>query len=354
MYEELLKMTIKEDITIKDALKRMDSVGKKVLFVVGDDHKLFGTVTDGDVRRWILKDGSLLGKVSQIYNKTPKIVKEDYSLALVRKMMLSERIESIPVINADGKLVKSLLWDSVFSEHDKKNGLNLKLPVVIMAGGRGERLDPFTRILPKPLIPLGEKPIVELIMDNFAEYGCSSFYLVLNYKAKMIQAYFEGGNTDYNINYICEDRVCGTIGGLSLAAEKLDAQNIFVSNCDILVKTDYSDILNFHTSSGYDMTLVGCIQHLSVPYGVLEMQNGGDLCNIIEKPEYDLLVNTGMYILKREVIEHIPKNVEYDFTDLINKIRSLNGKVGIYPITQQSWIDIGQMREYNNVLKKFE
>lgn len=354
MNDNIELLLVKDDVVIKEALKRMGEAGEKILFVVDGDHKLLGTITDGDIRRWILGEGSLLANVGQLYNRSPKYVKIGYDISLARKVMIDEKIEALPVVNEAHKLVDMLLWNNIFAGDVRPKRSKLTLPVLVMAGGKGTRMDPFTRILPKPLIPLGDKPIIEIILDSFSSYGCDDFYLTLNYKGKMIQSYFDNAECKYNIKFIWEDKPCGTAGGIKLAADDIDAPNIFVSNCDILVKADYNDICNFHKEKGNDITIVGSMKYFTVPYGVLALKNGGTLSEITEKPEYDFLVNTGMYIIKKNIVEYIPADTVFDFPELIRKVKAAGGKIGVYPIGQHAWIDVGQWQEYHTAIKEFE
>ncbi len=354
MNGKLEKFLVSNKSTVKEAIKRMDDTGEKILFAVDANDKLCGAITDGDIRRWILKEGSISENIARMYNASPQMVHEHYDEKSVRKMMISKRIGGLPVVDKNHHVVDIIFATDLLSGHLRKRKSNLNVPVLVMAGGKGTRLDPFTKILPKPLIPLGDKPIVEVIMDRFAEFGCHDFYLTVNYKGKMIQSYFDNSDCKHNIHYVWEDVPYGTGGSIRLAAPKIKAPHIFISNCDIMIKGDYNDIFNFHTSKKNDITIIGSMQHVSVPYGVLEMRNGGILHDIIEKPEYDLLVNTGFYLIKREVIKLIPKNTKFDFTDLIKKVKQQGGNVGIYPVSQQSWVDIGQWQEYHNAIKALE
>lgn len=348
------KLLIRDSLNVKETLKQMGLAGAKILFVVDEQGRLIGTVSDGDIRRWILRDGSLLDGVGKVYNRSPKYVGQKYSVEDVKTIMLGEKIDAIPVLDENRTLVDVLLWNEVFSGAIKPKPQLLNIPVLVMAGGKGTRMDPFTRILPKPLIPLGEKPVIEVILDNFAEYGCKEFCLTLNYKGKMIQSYFDSSECGHNVRFVWEDKPCGTAGGIRLASREMNAPHFFVSNCDILIKADYHDIYNLHISNCNDITIVGSMKHFIVPYGVLEVKNGGFLSGISEKPEYDFLVNTGMYVVKREVIEHIPEDTKYDFTELIEKVRSNGGKIGVYPVGQHSWVDIGQWQEYHEAIKNFD
>jgi len=348
------KLLIKNKISIKEAIRLMDEAGEKILFFVDNENKLLGTLTDGDIRRWILKDGSLQDDISKVYKKTPLKINKGYDLEVAKKTMTERKVDALPVVDEDNKIVDVLIWTSIFKGNNKQQQAQLGIPVVIMAGGKGTRLDPFTKILPKPLIPFGDKPIIEIIMDRFSDYGCNDFYLTVNYKGKMIQAYFDSNELAYKVTYLWEDNPYGTAGSLKLAKNHIKTKHLFVSNCDILIKADYSDIYQFHLQNDNDITVIGSMQHFSIPYGVLEMKTGGSLASIIEKPEYDLFVNTGLYLIKKEVINQVPANVKYDFPELMLKIKNNNGKVGIYPVSQQSWIDIGQWQEYHNAVNKLE
>jgi len=214
-----------------------------------------------------------------------------------------------------------------------------------MAGGKGTRLAPFTNIVPKPLIPVGDKSMIELIMAEFEKYKMLDFYVSVNYKASMIKAYFEDVDHNYNVKYIDEDSPLGTAGALKFVENEFD-NTFFVSNCDIIIKADYSEIYNFHVQGNYDITLVASMQHYQIPYGICELSKEGELLQIKEKPEYDFLVNTGMYLLEPKVLKLIPENKFYHITNLIEDIKKNGGKVGVFPVSEKSWIDVGQMEEY--------
>lgn len=353
MNDIIKKYCVSEHVTIKDALKQIGVAAVKMVFIVDTQDKLVGSVSDGDVRRWLLNGESLTENVSRIYNHYPKTVTEPYDVQDIKQLMLKYRIEVIPVVKND-ILVDVLLWSDVFSGMAHHHEAKLNVPVLVMAGGKGTRMDPFTRILPKPLIPLGDKPIIEIILDNFSSFGCSDFLVTLNYKGKMIQSFFDSAESSYPIRFFWEEKPCGTAGGIRLAKEAIAADDFFVSNCDVLVKADYNDIYHFHTENNNDITIVGSMKHFTIPYGVLELKNGGVLQNIIEKPEYDFLVNTGMYVIRKKVIDAIPENEKFDFPQLIEKVQQLGGKVGVYPIGQHAWIDIGQWQEYHEAIKSFE
>ncbi|MCK5579885.1 MAG: NTP transferase domain-containing protein [Candidatus Omnitrophica bacterium] len=353
MTKEVKKFLINQHSTIKQAMKQLCHAGEKELFVVDEDIRLVGALSDGDIRKWILKGGGLEDSVDKIYNGNPKFVAGDYEIEDVQKMMVDLKIESIPVVNQDKKVEEVFTWDEVLGGKIRKHREALDIPVVIMAGGKGTRLDPYTRILPKALIPVGEKPIVEVIMDKLNEYSVSDFLISINHKSRMIKSYFEEMHDKYKIGYIEEKQALGTAGSLKLLGRKVKDETL-VTNCDVIIDTDYAELVKFHREREYDLTLVATCHHYQVPYGVCEIENGGSLKNLQEKPEYDLLVNAGMYVINKKIFGLIPKNQVFNFTDLIAKAREENYKVGVFPINEKDWIDVGQWEEYRKSIKKLE
>jgi NDP-sugar pyrophosphorylase family protein len=279
----------------------------------------------------------------------PLYTKED-----ARKIFANPMIMKIPVLK-NGELIEVLLKEEFLSGEGQANFKKEKidLPVVIMAGGKGARLDPFTKILPKPLIPIGDKSIIEVIMDNYAEYGMSEFFLSVNHKAKMVKAYFEEFSKNYHISYIEEDQPLGTAGALKLLEHKMRTP-FFVSNCDVLIKADYSHVYKYHVEEKCIMTLVASMQHHVMPYGVCEIDAEHSLKRIVEKPEYDFLINTGVYVCDLDVLSFIPKRTLFNMTDLIRVLKEGGKKIGVYPILQNSWMDVGQWEEYRKTLKVIE
>lgn len=354
--ERLKKVLVDSKITLKQALRKMDDSAEKILFVVDNHNRLLGTVTDGDIRRWILKGRSLKARITGAMNKNPVFLKNEYTLQEAKKIMLARKIECIPIVDTNQRIISAIWWLDLFNGETKKIK-RIDVPVVIMAGGQGMRLSPFTRILPKPLIPIGEKPIIELIMEKFIHYGCRQFYLLLNYKANIIKAYFsesllqDDNLRGININYVEETHPLGTAGGLSLLKEI--KTSFFVSNCDILVEADYADILDFHRKNKNKITMAVCMKHYTIPYGICEIFNNGALKRVKEKPEYDFLVNTGLYVLEPQILKSIPANKVYHMTDLVNDTLKKRKKIGVYPISEKSWLDMGQWEELHQMLKKF-
>lgn len=350
--EKLKKILASPQLPIKQALRLMEETGGKILFIKDSRHKLLGTVSDGDIRRWILENKSLSRSVSAAMNKNPISLKVGYSIDEAKNLMVTNRIECVPVLDNNDRIVSAIWWTELF-ETKPKTHKTLNMPVIIMAGGEGKRLAPFTKILPKPLMPIGDKPIAEIIIERFAEYGCREFYLSVNYKSNLIKAYFSDFKHDYKINYLIEDKPLGTAGSLHMLKDKIH-DTFCVSNCDVLIEADYADIMEFHKANYNKITLVGSVKHYTIPYGVCKIKSGGGLKSIDEKPEYDFLVNTGMYILEPETLNLIPAGKLYHITDLINKYLKIGAKVGVYPISEKFWLDMGQWEELQDMLKRFE
>ena len=346
---------ITENASLKDAMKKMDKAGAKNLFVIDADKKLLGALTDGDIRRWILKKGGNIKEgleegLGNVYNRTPYFVTENYDKNEVKEIMLKHRIERVPVTAEDKEIVDVLFWENIFGEKTLVLKKQLDIPVVIMAGGKGTRLDPFTRILPKPLIPIGEKAIIDIIMDKFADYGIKDFYVSINHKAKMIKSYFEETSPPYSISYIEENLPLGTAGSLKFLKGEIE-DSVMVSNCDIIVDCDYAEVVQFHNVNKYDITIVGSFRHFTIPYGICEIEKDGLLKSMTEKPEYDFLVNTGMSVLHKDVLKLIPENQKFHITDLVKKVKEKGGKVGVFSISEKSWKDVGELKEYRKTVR---
>ena len=351
------KLLISDDISIIDAFKRLDETAGKALLVVGAENILLGSLTDGDIRRYLLSGNRLEDNISGAFKRNPIfILDEEYSVETARKILLRYKLSLLPIVDKTHRVVNVVFWDKLFDEDNitrMKRKRRIHVPVVIMAGGKGTRLDPFTKILPKPLIPVGDKPVIELIMDKFHECGMQDFHITLNHRSKMIRAYFEEFKTKYSINYIDEEQPLGTAGGLRFLPHTVKGP-IFVSNSDIIIEEDYAKILNFHNRNKNVITIVASIKNYDIPYGVCEIENGGVLKNINEKPSYSFLVNTGMYILNSSVLALIPKGEFYHITDLIQDAKSKGNKVGVFPISEKSWIDIGEWEKYKKALEHFK
>lgn len=356
MQKAYTVLLIYETTDMKAAMQQLDTTAQKILYVVNDKEVLLGSLTDGDIRRAILKGATLETSVTQIMNKYPKVIKHNTSPNLIKKYIKDLEINSLPVVNDYNKVV-----DIVFAKNIMRQGKVTEFSisnnkVFILAGGVGSRLEPFTKILPKPLVPIGDTPILEMIMDRFTEYGFSNFILSVLYKADMIKTYFseEEIKKKYNtIQYVKEDKPLGTIGSLQLAKDQL-TETFFISNSDILVEEDMQKILNFHMSKKAMLTIVGCSKNSVIPYGVLKMDAQGFLTEIEEKPQYRHIINTGVYVAEPEIIDYIKPDCKMDITDLMEILMQKNKQIAVYPVFDDQWFDIGQWEEFERTRKKFE
>jgi NDP-sugar pyrophosphorylase family protein len=313
---------------------------------------LLGTFSDGDLRKAILKSAAMGDSIDSFYQCKPKVVIEDkYELSEVKKLFTQYKFDLIPVVDEKGTLKDVLFWETVLMNVNNRQKAKLDVPVVIMAGGKGSRMEPFTKVLPKPLVPVLEKPIIEHIIENFTELGCNEFHITLNYKGKILRAYFEELQPEYKIQFVEEQEPLGTAGSLSPLKERFD-KPFFVTNCDIIIKADYSSIYKLHLNGGFDVTLVASAKEYIIPYGTCELNKEGHLSHINEKPKYDFLINTGLYVLNPGVLRMIPENKFFHITHLIEEVKNQGLKVGVFPINDDSWIDVGQWAEYRQSVKR--
>lgn len=349
--EHIDKFIGKASMTIVDAMEKIDLNAKGILFITDKEQTLMGCVTDGDIRRWILKSGDLSSTVDQAMTSNPKFLPVEHRMS-ADKFMREKGIAVLPIVGENQK-IRDIVFLSdyiVLNESNEKKDLSC-VPVIIMAGGKGTRLYPYTKILPKPLIPIGETPIIERIINCFTEYKIDSFYITVNYKKSMIKSYFADINPGYSIQYVEEDKPLGTCGSISLIKDKFK-DSVFVTNCDALILADYGSIYEHHKKTNNAITVVSALKNVIVPYGVLNTKEDGEIINIEEKPHLSYLINTGMYIIEPEVISLIPGGVMFHMTDLIYAVMRNGGKVGMYPISEDSFLDMGEFSEMKRMEEK--
>ena len=343
---DISKYLISEDLSVSRAVRRIDEGKRKVVFCLRKK-RLSGCFTDGDMRRYILRDGDMQKPVSQAMNPAPI----SFSLAQeqeARRFIRSSGAVAAPIVDEQGEVVK------IFFRGDDTSIVRLlpePVPLVVMTGGKGTRLYPFTKILPKPLIPIGETPILDRIIDCFGQYGVRDVYLVLNHRRNMIKAYYNEICLPYNIHFVDEDQPLGTGGGVSLLKGEIN-RTFFLSNCDCLLDTDYLCMYEYHKAHGNAMTMVVAAKNMGLPYGVVDLDSQGNLQEIREKPEYSFLVNTGIYVMEPEVMDFIKKHERIDMPELAKRLIAAGCKVGGYPITEKSWLDMGQFSEMKTMMKE--
>jgi dTDP-glucose pyrophosphorylase len=335
--------------TILDALKQMDVLDKKLLIVVDND-QYRGLLSAGDIQRAIIKNKSLDTPILHILRKNVRIGRPHDSFDSIKKMMLNYRMEFCPVVDEINNILKIYFWEDVFLDKKTHPVDKFDLPVIIMAGGFGTRLKPLTQVLPKPLIPIGDKTMLEEIFERFGKHGCNQFYISVNYKAELIEFYLENEKLPYQLTFVREEKPLGTAGCLSLLKGKLN-QTFFVNNCDILINEDYSEILAFHYRNNNEITIIAALKHYPIPYGTIETGNNGQLLELREKPELTFKINSGMYILEPHVINEIPENEFFHITQLIELVKKRKGRIGVFPVSEKSWKDIGEahlLKQYLN------
>ena len=343
---------IQSHMTIRQAMRKFDQSRRSILFVIKEDQVLFGVLTDGDIRRSILGGKSLNDVIETVCNRNPISTTVDFDKNGIKQIMLEKYIQAIPVIDEEKRILDILFWDAIFGDdHHQLTVNSLEAPVVIMAGGKGTRLEPFTKVLPKPLIPIHDRPIIEHIIERFTSKGCTQFYITVNYKGKILKAFFEELNPEYEVTFVDEEKPLGTAGGLGLLPDAFTVP-FFVTNCDTIINIDYSEAYDFHNKEANAITLIAAAKEYVIPYGTCVLNSEGHLSHINEKPKYDFLISTGLYILNPGILDIIPKDEVYQITDLIEAVKDQGKKVGVFPIDDEAWIDIGQWVEYQKAVDR--
>ena len=349
--EKIRQLLITGEETILSALQRMDSADRKLLLIM-KENRFLGLISIGDQQRAIIRNLPLDTRVIQLIREDIIVAYSDEPMSAIRQKMMEHRIECMPVLDKERNLTRVLFWEDIFEGISNKQQQKFSIPVVIMAGGEGTRLKPLTNVLPKPLIPIGEKTIIENIMDRFVEAGCNNFLISVNYKAEMIAHYFETlKNPAYRIAFFREDRPLGTAGSMFLLKERINT-TFFVSNCDILIDQDLRELYDFHTESRNRITIVAALKHYKIPYGTIESGQQGMLESLSEKPEITFKINSGVYLLEPDVLPLIPENTFFHITDLIKVVQETGGKVGVFPISERSWTDYGLIENLPFLVKR--
>ncbi len=328
-----------ESLTISETMRKIDSNANGILFIVDHDNCIIGCITDGDIRRYLLSGGKMSGKAIDAANRSPRVardIEEAHHLYHKRNYVV------IPLVDDTNRIVDLYCGESGDNNQKKRSLLNI--PVVINAGGKGTRLDPYTRVLPKPLIPVGDFPIIEHIMKEYQSYSCEDFHIIVNYKKALIKAYFADNESRYNITWHDEEKPLGTGGGLSLLRGKIK-DTFFFANCDALLTANYESMLKFHRENGNVITMVCAYKNINIPYGVVEMGVNGSIEEMKEKPLLSFLTNTGIYIVEPEVIDDIEDDEEIGFPDIIEREKEKGKKVAAFPVSEKNWMDMGQIPE---------
>lgn len=343
--KNLKSILLKDNSTIKDALKIIDEGAMRIALVVDDENKLLGTLSDGDIRRGLLLNLTLEDSIQTLYFKNPVIATVNDSKDFIIKKAILKQVYQIPIVDEVGKVVDIENLTSLLSIAKKRNR------VILMAGGLGSRLRPLTEDIPKPLLKVGNKPILETIIKNFASHGFINITISVNYKGQMIKDYFgDGSKFGINIDYIEETKRLGTAGALSLIKDK-PTETFFVMNADLLTDVNFSNLLDFHTIERAEASMCVREYEYQVPYGVIEINNN-NITSIKEKPINKFFVNAGIYVLSPKVFDYIPKNEFFDMPTLFNTLIEKKQNVVSFPI-HEYWLDIGRMSDFEQAQSEY-
>lgn len=341
MKTNLENILIHTDCTIREVLEKLNVGGKGIVLVVDNNQRLVGTITDGDIRRAILKGASIDDEINGVVHRNPIYVEEGIDRERVKDIFIRRAVKQIPVVDKDGVVVDLVGINDILIPEGKEN------PVIIMAGGLGTRLKDLTKEIPKPMLKVGQDPILYHIINNFKQYGYNKILVTVNYKAKIIENYFQDGYAyGVKISYIREKERLGTAGGIKLAEEHLD-KPFFVTNGDIFTNLNVDNMMKYHIDNKFDMTISVRKYAQKIPYGVIETKDNM-VKNINEKPETKYLINGGIYCLNPNIVKLIPKDKYYEITDLINSCIQRGLKIGYYE-NKEYWMDIGRIEDYYKV-----
>ncbi|MES2776750.1 MAG: nucleotidyltransferase family protein [Bacteroidota bacterium] len=333
------KHLILDSASIKDAMLQLNSMGLEAinLFVIDNTNTLLGSVTDGDIRRTILRDVPVSAPVTEAMNTKFRFLPEGQYTTADLDEIRKKNIRLVPVANEQRQLIELI-------DLDKHVGF-LPVDVVMMAGGEGKRLRPLTEKIPKPMLIIGDKPIIEHNIDRLAKHGVKNIYLSVNYLAHVLEDHFkDGSHKQINIQYIRETRPMGTIGSVKLAGA-YEHEHLLVMNSDLLTNIDFADFYNTFIASGADMIVAATSYHVDIPYAVFEMKEGNEIQSLKEKPRYTYFSNAGIYLMKKELLSLIPDGVAFDTPDIMQLMLNQNMKLVTYPITGY-WLDIGQHDDF--------
>ncbi|QKF58957.1 nucleotidyltransferase family protein [Aliarcobacter lanthieri] len=336
---------LRENSTIKEALEIIDKGSMQIALVVDKNDKLVGTLTDGDIRRGLLKGFDLNSSIEDIIFKKPTIATISDTKEDILKLALSKKLHQIPIIDENNRLVGIKEIDELIKPKNKTN------KVVLMVGGLGTRLRPLTETTPKPMLKVGNKPILQTIVEKFAEYGYTNIIMCVNYKSHIIQDYFgDGSDFGVNIEYVLEEQRMGTAGALSLLKEK-PTEPFFVMNGDLLTNVNFEHLHNYHIATNSIGTMCVREYDFQVPYGVVNIKDS-KILSIEEKPIHKFFVSAGIYMLSEKVLEYIPQNQFYDMPTLFEKLISLNENTISFPL-REYWLDIGRIEEYEKANEEY-
>jgi len=343
--------TIFSNAKIKEAINILNEIDRKCLVVINKNNQVIGTLTDGDIRRGLITGKKLLSKVVEVCNKNFLHYDENFSYKEIKNKLNNKisNIHLIPIIKKkNNKLIK------IFNADNFKKNLNKykkkKIKVFIMAGGTGKRLKPVSQILPKPLIPIGEKTLIESIIQKFFQQGFKNFLISIFYKKELIKSYFKDIKVDYKIKFLEEKKALGTAGSLAFL-KNIRGSDFIITNCDNLININFDYLIDYHKKRKSDFTIVVNNKNMKLSYGEVEVDEKGNFIKINEKPKFKFLVNSGLYVINKRVLKYLKKNHPLNMNELISRLKFKNANIAVYPITDNSWADFGQWSQYRKYIK---
>jgi dTDP-glucose pyrophosphorylase/predicted transcriptional regulator len=346
IMKNLKRITISRSSSILKAVQMIDSNSMQVALVVDGRNRLLGTITDGDVRRAVLKGILLTERAERIMNRQPVVAKQGDSQSKILSLMKQRQIHQLPILDVKGRVIGVEILDQILKSSSCDHW------VVLMAGGLGNRLSPLTDHCPKPLLNVGKQPILQTILENFIEHGFKRFFIAVNYKNEMVKDYFrDGSQWGVQIQYLHEKRRLGTAGALSLLPDK-PKQSLFVMNGDLLTKVNFKQLLDFHYQNKAKATMCVREYDFQVPYGVVKIEKGR-ICGVDEKPAQRFFVNAGIYVLEPELLKWVPTNSFFDMPQLFDELMRKKKRISAFPI-REYWLDIGRMDDLEKAHGEYE
>lgn len=343
------QITVEKNISFFEALSFISKSGSKTLIILNKNKTIYGLITEGTIRKQILKNINLNTSINEFINKKFFFVYENnFDQGKMSSLFSEKKYELIPIVDSKKKYTGFLEW-SDFLKNSLTNKKDFNIPVIIMSGGKGIRMKPISMSIPKPLIPFKDKTIIETILDNFKEEGISNFYFILNYKFNLMKNYLKSIKAKQKFKYLIEKQELGTAGGLFfLKKENLDT--FIVSNCDTLIKSNLGEMINFHKSKNYDITVIAAAKEFQLPYGILDVNKNGTFKSIDEKPKSEILTNTGLYIMSKKCLSVLRSPKKIDMNELLILLKKKQMRIGIFPISDSKWFDFGQWNEYERTM----
>lgn len=342
----LESICVGETTSLRSALERLVDTGLQVLLVTDKNQRLLGILTDGDVRRALLRDVELSEPVANVVNRD-FVSLRDLESSKAQRLLRTSKFNHLPILDDEGRVVDLVVADTGHVSTPRSKDI----PIVITAGGRGTRLSPLTRILPKALIPVGDGTMLDKIMSNFAEQGFSAFKVIINYRRDLIKSYYAETDPPYVLDFVEERHYLGTAGGLHLLRESVNDTFIF-SNCDVIAQIDYQNLLDWHKEHKAHLTVLGVQKQIDIPHGVIRIDENDFVRDIDEKPALRYLIMSGIYVIEPAVLDLVPDEKPLDMDQLIHLLRDRNLRVACYPI-ESGWFDMGQFEEYRELLRHF-